>query len=355
MRALPLALALAVMLTVLLPVPAFAVTRTYYIAADEVIWNYTPGGRDLISDKPLPAMAPTQFGWSYRKAIYRGYSDATFKHLTPRTSQDAYLGLLGPVIRAEVGDQVIVVFKNNSRIPLSVHAHGLMYDKASEGALYQDGTAKKADDAVPPGHVYTYHWSVPDRAGPARGDPSSVIWMYHSHTDEYQDVNTGPVGSIVVTGRGQAKPNGAPKDVDREVFTVFAEFDEGASRYLAVNQADLVLNPKHAKALGPAQGDNEFFTINGFLFGTMPVPILHKGERVRWYVMATMSDFDFHTPHWHGQTVTADGMRTDLVELSPMSMRSVEMLPDNVGLWLFHCHVMGHLSGGMEARFKVVP
>jgi FtsP/CotA-like multicopper oxidase with cupredoxin domain len=241
-------------------------------------------------------------------------------------------------------------------MPLSVHAHGLMYDKMSEGALYQDGTpkAEKADDAVPPGHVYTYHWSVPVRAGPAPGDPSSVIWMYHSHTDESRDVNTGPVGPIVVTARGQAKPDGAPKDVDREIFTAFAEFDEAASRYVDINQADPALNPKHLKSLGVGQGDNAFYTINGYLFGTMPVPVLRKGERVRWYVMATMSDFDFHTPHWHGQTVIDNGMRTDLIELNPMSMVSVDMVPDNVGLWLFHCHVMFHLSSGMEARFRVI-
>ena len=31
------------------------------------------------------------------------------------------------------------------------------------------------------------------------------------------------------------------------------------------------------------------------------------------------------------------------------------LVPDNPGIWLFHCHLNGHLQAGMEARFAVVP
>ena len=67
-----------------------------------------------------------------------------------------------------------------------MHPHGVFYDKSSEGAPYNDGThgAKKADDAVPTGGTHTYIWEVPERAGPGPDDGSSVMWMYHSHTDE---------------------------------------------------------------------------------------------------------------------------------------------------------------------------
>ena len=64
-----------------------------------------------------------------------------------------------------------------------MHPHGLAYDKASEGALYDDGTsgADKADDLIKPGESHTYTWRVPPRAGPGPGDGSSMLWMYHSH------------------------------------------------------------------------------------------------------------------------------------------------------------------------------
>ncbi|MGH2484989.1 MAG: multicopper oxidase domain-containing protein [Ktedonobacterales bacterium] len=28
-------------------------------------------------------------------------------------------------------------------------------------------------------------------------------------------------------------------------------------------------------------------------------------------------------------------------------------MPDNPGIWLFHCHVEPHLTGGMQMRFQV--
>jgi manganese oxidase len=338
--------------------PSEARVRTYYIAADEIVWNYAPSGRDLIAQKPLPPLMPMQLGWSFRKAIYREYTDASFRYRKPRLAADAYLGIMGPVIHAEVGDTVVVVFKNNARFPLTVHAHGLFYTKSSEGAPYQDGvvSSNKPGDSVATGKTFRYTWQVPARAGPGPADGSSVVWMYHSHEDEVNDINTGPIGPIVVTAKGMARPDGTPKDVDREIFAAFAEFDESSSRYFAMNTHDPTINPRHVKPVGaPLLFDDELWTINGFSYGNMPVPVMRVGQRVRWYLLSTMSDFDFHSPHWHGQTVVASGMRTDLVSLSPMSMLVADMTPDDPGTWLFHCHVNFHLAQGMEARYQVLP
>jgi FtsP/CotA-like multicopper oxidase with cupredoxin domain len=179
--------------------------------------------------------------------------------------------------------------------------------------------------------------------------------MYHSHVDEVNDVNTGPIGPIVVTAKGMANPDGSPKDVDREIFAMFAEFDESSSRYLPVNIGDPRINPRHLKPVGPFLFDEEFWTINGLSYGNLPIPDMRVGQKVRWYLLSTMSDFDFHAPHWHGQTVVMDGMRTDLAQLSPMGMLVADMTPDNPGTWLFHCHINVHLAGGMEARYRVNP
>ena len=50
-----------------------------------------------------------------------------------------------------------------------------------------------------------------------------------------------------------------------------------------------------------------------------------------------------------------NGMRTDTVPLGPMSMVVADMMPDNPGTWLFHCHVNEHYEGGMQTLFRVVP
>ena len=49
--------------------------------------------------------------------------------------------MLGPLIRAQVGDTVRIHFRNRLSIPASIHAHGLRYAKNAEGAPYADGTS----------------------------------------------------------------------------------------------------------------------------------------------------------------------------------------------------------------------
>ncbi len=48
-------------------------------------------------------------------------------------------------------------------------------------------------------------------------------------------------------------------------------------------------------------------------------------------------------------------MRTDVAALLPMGMAIAEMVPDNPGTWLFHCHVASHLMMGMQSVYTVQP
>jgi len=189
--------------------------RMYYIAADQVAWNYVPAGRNLIEGRRFRGeenmfvrRAPKQIGRTYLKSVYREYTGADFKQLKSRPADQAYLGLVGPVIHAEVGDTVTIVFRNNTRYDSTIHVHGLFYTKANEGARSSDGTsgADKADDRVRPGQTYTYTLQVPERAGPGPNDPSSIPWIYHSHTNEVRETNAGLVGAIVVTRAGISHP-----------------------------------------------------------------------------------------------------------------------------------------------------
>ena len=213
-------------------------TRRYYVAAEEVVWDYAPSGKDEISGQPFDAISrpfmeagPRTIGRKYLKALYREYTDSTFTTLKPRPPQWEHLGFLGPLIRAEVGDTIRVVFRNKTRHPASMHPHGVFYNKDSEGAPYADrsGAAEKKDDGVPTGGTHTYVWPVPERAGPGRGDPASVFWMYHSHVDEPKDANSGLIGPMIITRAGRGKPDGVPKDVDREFINMFMIYDENQS------------------------------------------------------------------------------------------------------------------------------
>ena len=352
--------------------------RVYYIAADEINWDYAPNGRDEAMghafdelQKGYTESSAHRIGRIYKKVVYREYTDDTFISLKQRAADEAYLGILGPVLHAEVGDTIKVVFKNNASHPFSMHPHGVLYRKDSEGADYNDGTSggDKDDGCVPPGSKHTYIWQVPERSGPGPADPSSVFWLYHSHSDELRDIASGLFGMIVVTKRGMARPDGRPKDVDREFLNMFIAINENESWYLEDNIRDRTKDPQGVNRkelslvtpegmVGTIAGTgfvdtNVKWSINGYIFGNMPLMTMNVGDRVRWYV-ATLGDFNnAHTPHWHGNTVLVAGQRTDVVVVTSAQMVTADMLPDMPGIWLYHCHISDHMLAGMVARYEV--
>ena len=298
-------------------------TRHYYIAAEDTTWDYAPSKADLIHSDMLPP-DPRHAGTTWPKTRYVEYTDTSFS--TPK-EQPPWLGLLGPIIRAEVGDTILVDFLNRSAKPHGMHPHGLRYDKASEGALY---APFGAGARILPGGRFRYRWVADSESGPLPNGPSSVVWVYHSHVDEAVEANLGLMGPIIVTARGKAKLDGTPRDVGREFVTMFMIFDELQGR-----------------------PEGFFYTINGYIFGNMPGLAMIKGERVRWHLLGMGDENDVHTAHWHGKTVRYGARYTDVVELLPASMVSVDMNADNVGTWLFHCQVSEHMENGMMATFTI--
>jgi FtsP/CotA-like multicopper oxidase with cupredoxin domain len=299
-----------------------AVTRHYYIAAEDVSWNYAPSGRNLLNGNPVPQPWSQKLEWP--KSRFIEYTDDTFT--VPKRQPD-WLGILGPIIRAEVGDEIVVSFLNRGHRGHDMHPHGLRYDKSNEGSLYLP-VAKGG--FVAPGARYTYHWFANQSSGPGPGQPSSIVWWYHSHVDPAVEINAGLLGPIVITAKGKANPDGSPKGVDRELVASFMIFDEMGSKPAGL-----------------------FYSMNGFIFGNLPGLTMKQGDKVRWYLLGMGNEIDLHTPHWHGETVTDRGRNTDVIELLPGSMETVDMLADNPGSWMFHCHVEDHMEAGMMAIYTI--
>jgi len=283
-------------LTAPLTVTAEKTTRTYYIAAEEIFWNYVPswpvnpmtGGLFSGAEKNhIEGNGRDRIGHRYRKAVYREYTDDSFETLKTRAREWEHLGLLGPVIRATVGDTIKVVFKNKLRNnPADIHPHGLKYAKDSEGADYDDGTAgvDRLDEGIPPGETHTYTWSVPARAGPGPADPASIAWLYHSHMAEAVGVHAGLVGPIIVTRRFQARDDGSPADVEQEFVTLFVVFNENRSFLADRNRAEMA--PQADPADGKFRQSNLMPSINGYLHGSLPGLDMNAGDYVRWHVLA---------------------------------------------------------------------
>ena len=293
--------------------------REYWIAAEKTSWNYAPSGKNLID--ATDEMDVWGENLIYQKYRYVGYVDNEFKKAVP---QPEWMGILGPQIRAEVGDTIKVHFLNRTDRPLSIHPHGLLYDKDNEGA---DGGA-----SILPGKRFTYTWQVDEASGPGSNDSSSIVWLYHSHVMAEEEMNLGLMGTIVITGKGLAKSNDdlVPKDIDQEFTALYMIFDEEDGEESGL---------KH--------------TINGRIFGNLNGYETSLGEKVRWHLVALGNEEDSHTIHWHGQTVLHLGRRTDVIELMPASMISVDMVTRSAGNWLFHCHVNDHMMAGMSTRWLV--
>jgi FtsP/CotA-like multicopper oxidase with cupredoxin domain len=353
--------------------------RTYYIAAEEIDWDYTPDGNDAMMNSDFTGYSKVftehradRIGRTYRKAVFHEYTDDTFQTLKPRPAALAHMGLLGPVIRAEVGDTIKVHFLNRAGFAFSLHPHGVAYERDSEGAMYGDGMEHpEADGLVPPGKKHVYTWIVRENAGPGPDEGSSKVWLYHSHDYEPKDVNAGLIGPIVITRRGMGRADASPKDIDEEFFALFMIIDENQSHYFdqnikehtdpsaKINRGDFVpLDPNGNGDLPLGTGfatANMKSTINGYMFSNGPRMIMHKGDHVRWYVMTMGIGFNFHTPHWHGNLISIRGQYMDVMpSLGPAQAITADMVPDMVGTWMFHCHVDDHMKAGMQTLYQVL-
>lgn len=304
--------------------------RKYFVASEEVEWDYAPLGMDPLERGPLPAIWGKQT--KYNKIRYVEYTDDTFQTQKP---QPQWLGILGPLIRAVEGDTIEVTFLNRTKSHhISMHPHGVLYDKDNEGAMYSGIVGKGS--MVMPGERYTYHWIASEKSAPGPLEGGSKVWLYHSHNSG--DVYLGLMGPIIITSAKYAKEDGSANDVDKEFVNLYFIFNESLPE---MNSVEAEGHIKHA--------------INGYIFGNLRGLEMKVGERVRWHLLALGTEIDLHTAHWHGEVVKHQGVFTDVIELLPASMKTVDMTADNPGKWMLHCHVDDHRKAGMYTDYEVVP
>ncbi|KAG8580851.1 hypothetical protein GDO81_007443, partial [Engystomops pustulosus] len=321
--------------------------RIFYLGIREKEWNYNPGGMNIISGKPIDEdeqakmylqPGPNRIGNINMKAIYVQYTDDTY---TVEIKQPAWQGLMGPIMRAEVGDTYIVHVRNFASRNYSCHPHGVDYNKKNEGALYPDNTSgnDKEDDGIPPNGSYTYHWRVVPDQGPSAEDNDCVVRLYHSHVNAPKDIGSGLIGALIICKEGVLSKTTQKK----EFVLLFSLIDENLSWYLDHNINTYCSDP------GSVDKEDEDFmesnkkpSINGFMYGTLPGLCMCDNTEVTWYMVGIGNEEDIHTPHFHGNVVTYQYSRVDTVSLFSASMIQVTMTPCNPGKWLLSCQVNDH-------------
>ena len=338
--------------------PASPTVRKYYLAAEPYTWDYAPLAYDGCTGAPFTdALIFTEttnetMGSVYKKARFVEYTNASFK--TPVAKPD-YFGILGPMLRAEVGDVVEVHFMNrmlvNSSfqpfgglVPIqntSPYQLGLVHDAnasagtqgsvasagrrllreaaASAGRWLHQITAAQAEaeaiitqsvdnlyalGSVGPRESRVYRWLVPDEAiGPL--DDTSVVYAYVSGVDHIKHINAGLVGPLVIYEKGKMEDTG----FDMEVPLFFNIQNELQSLYLEDNVK--LQEKEHAVKIDrnalTFPESNLMHAINGFVYCNMPTLELKEGAKVRWYVMGFGSEGDMHSPVFPGQAVEHAG------------------------------------------------
>ncbi|MCJ8745764.1 hypothetical protein PDJAM_G00134240 [Pangasius djambal] len=336
--------------------------RIYYIGIREVDWNYAPSGRNLINGQQIKddehastflESGPSRIGSVYKKAVYKQYTDETF---STEVLKPDWLGFLGPVIRAEVGDDIVVHMKNFASRPYSIHPHGVFYEKDSEGALYPDGTSgrNKKDDAVAPGENYTYTWKVTKEFAPTESDANCLTWIYHSHVDAPRDIAAGLIGVLLTCNKGVLDSTGIRRsDVDHEFFLMFSVVDENLSWYLDDNMKNFSHDAAILKENEEFRESNLMHSINGYVYGNLPPLNVCIGHTVSWHLFGIGNEVDIHSAYFHGHTLLDRDHRTDVLSLFPATFVTAKMVPMTTGKWMLSCQVNDHMQAGMQGFYHV--
>jgi FtsP/CotA-like multicopper oxidase with cupredoxin domain len=288
------------------PAPG-GVRREYWVQAETVRWAITPKRKDEWHNRPVGGRN------SFTAYVYRpmtpGFADYLIGHPT----------IPGPTLQAEVGDVLVVHFRNADRRldqAVTMHPHGVKYNPEYDGAYLGEFT--RAGGFVAPGQTFTYQWEcVPEAVG---------IWPYHDHGPNHT-LNTfrGLFGAVIVRPKGAKRP-------DRS-YTLFT----------------------HQLPPPVTQLDRTFHCFNGRAYaGNTPTLTAKVGEDVE--IAAIGMDSNFHTFHIHGHRWRDPaGAFTDNPAFGPNETVTARFVEDNPGRWLYHCHVFTHQDVGMAGWYVVEP
>uniref|UniRef100_A0A8C5M8P0 ferroxidase n=1 Tax=Leptobrachium leishanense TaxID=445787 RepID=A0A8C5M8P0_9ANUR len=337
-----------------------AQNRTYYFAIKEINWDYAPSEKNLISGKPIAEdkKASTyllrdtnRIGRIYKKAVYLQYTDDSY---TVEIKKPNWLGYLGPIIRAEVGDNLIIHLKNFASRQYGLHPHGVQYTKENEGALYPDDVSEshKEGAQVMPGESFTYNWEVVKDQGPTPKDDDCITRIYHSHIDAPTDIYSGLIGTMLICKEGFLT-RGKYKAY-KEFVVMASVVDENRSWYLDENIETFCTDPASVdKNDEEFQKSNRMNSINGYVFGNLPGLCMCDSNKVKWYLFGMGNEIDIHSIYFEGQVFKQQHHHVDSFNLFPATMVQAEMVTHNVGKWLFSCQIFDHFKDGMQAMYEV--
>ncbi|KAM8857385.1 coagulation factor V isoform 2-T2 [Synchiropus picturatus] len=328
---------------------------TYFIAAEEVLWNYAPNPPKHIDssfEAQFLTKSATRIGQVYKKVVYTLYKNESFTERLESKQRRSELGILGPVIRAQVRDVIKIVFKNKASRPYSIYPHGLTIEKSDEGVNYPAGG--NHTHGVEPGETHTYFWSVIEEDRPLDGDSRCLTRMYHSAVDAPRDIASGLIGPILICKSRSLNKKNVQVRADKEQHAMFAVFDENKSWYFDEN-IRMFADPSRVN-----KGDPEFYksnvmhTINGYVYESGPLLGFCYGEVVTWHVSSIGAQDYIQTATFYGHPFEVNGRTEDFLSLYPMTGETIAMNMENIGVWLVSSLNSHESTKGMRVKFQDV-
>uniref|UniRef100_A0A8D3BJD3 ferroxidase n=1 Tax=Scophthalmus maximus TaxID=52904 RepID=A0A8D3BJD3_SCOMX len=331
----------------------------YYIAAEETVWDYAPNTQQHVDEDfklQYLKQSPTRVGQKYKKAVYTLYNNASFTERTESKQRKDELGILGPVIRAQIRDVIKIVFKNMASRPYSIYPHGLTILKSEEGFNYPEGGTESCNQShgVQPGETHTYVWRVGEEDEPLQGDSRCLTRMYHSAVDAPRDIASGLIGPILICKSQSLNVRNVQLKADKEQHAIFAVFDENKSWYLDYNIGHYCDRTKVNKADEDFYKSNVMHTINGYTFESGPVLGFCNGEIATWHVSSMGAQDYIQTATFYGHTFELNERTEDFLSLYPMTGETITMHLDNVGVWLLVSLNSHETTKGMRVKFNDV-
>uniref|UniRef100_A0A3Q4ACB9 Plastocyanin-like domain-containing protein n=1 Tax=Mola mola TaxID=94237 RepID=A0A3Q4ACB9_MOLML len=299
---------------------------TYYIAAEEIIWDYAPN-----MPKHIDEQSPTRIGGKYKKAVYVLYKNESFTEKLENKQRRNELGILGPVIRAQIRDVIKVrPFLNKASKPYSIYPHGLTIEKSQEGYSYPAGSNQS--HSVKPGETHTYEWNVVEEDKPLDSDSRCLTRIYHSAVDTPRDIASGLIGPMLICKSQSLNVRNVQLKADKEQHSMFAVFDENKSWYLDDNIRQYSDGSKVKKAEPGFYKSNVMHTINGYAFENGTPLGFCNGEVVTWHVSSIGAQDCIQTATFYGHPFELNERTEDFLSLYPMTGETITMNMDNIGL-----------------------
>ncbi|NWZ51028.1 HPHL1 protein, partial [Haliaeetus albicilla] len=142
--------------------------RLYYIAAEEVEWDYAS---NKSSAPKIYNVSSNEERYPKQKMLMAWGTLIFVQFRKAALITSIFWFNLGPLLHAEVGDSVLIIFKNKASRPYSISAHG----------IEEVGCEEQPETPITlPGEINTYRWNVPERSGPGKTDPNCITWVYYS-------------------------------------------------------------------------------------------------------------------------------------------------------------------------------